>query len=204
MSDEVDLPDGDAVAAFWELARRQVGLGRLGVIVGPSPTESIPPPAWAFGDSPELADGLLAAVLNGTKTACSSGVWEYETATDAQGGTGTEALPQEGDLSIILDGRGHPRALVRTTSVRIAAFAEVDAEFARLEGEDDLSLEAWRIGHQAYFSRSQAAHGVAPVDPAVESSGFDESVQLVLEQFELRYPPRRSPSDDATADHISR
>ena len=156
------------IGEFWEVARTRVGVGRLVVITGQSP--SVPPPAWAFGDSPALADELLAAVLAGTKTATSSGVWEYE--------QGEDGFPKEGDLSIILDGRGHPRALVRTTAVRVATFAEVDAEFARAEGEDDGSLEAWRVGHAAYFSRSLAARGAA----------FDDSVSLVLERFELRFP----------------
>jgi len=169
---EFETEAGDEIAAFWELARRGVGLGRLGVIVGPSPSESVPPPAWAFGDSPKLADELLDLVLMGTKTATSSGAWEYDDEAP---------MPAEGDLSIILDGRGHPRALVRTTSVRVVPFAEVDADFAALEGEDDLSLEAWRSGHEAYFTRNLAARGAT----------FDASMPVVLEHFEVRYP--RSP-----------
>ena len=165
-----EMTHDSEIGSFWELARRSVGLGRLTVITGLSPVQDVPPPAWAFGDSPEVADDLLAAVLAGTKTATSSGVWEYE--------PGEEAVPKEGDLSIIVDGRGHPRALVRTTAVRVATFAEVDAEFARAEGEDDGSLEAWRVGHAAYFSRSLAARGAT----------FDDSVSLVLERFELRFP----------------
>ena len=122
-------PDGGEIVAFWELARKSLGLGQLLGVVGLSPEEDVAPPAWAFGDSPQFADEVLALVLAGTKTAMSSGAWEYE--------SGDGMVPQEGDLSIILDGRGHPRALVRTTAVQTLPFAEVDAEFARLEGEDD-------------------------------------------------------------------
>ena len=168
------VPDGGEIVAFWELARKSVGLGRLLGIVGLSPADDVAPPAWAFGDSPRLADELLALVLAGTKTATSSGAWEYE--------SGDEMVPQEGDLSIILDGRGHPRALVRTTAVQTLPFAEVDPEFARLEGEDDRSLQMWRVGHEAYFRRSLAARGAV----------FDTTVPLVLERFELRYPRPRS------------
>ena len=169
-----EVESGDEIAAFWELARREVGLGRLGVIVGPSPSESVPPPAWAFGDSPELADELLALVLAGAKTATSSGAWEYDDEA---------TMPAEGDLSIILDGRGHPRALVRTTTVRVVPFAEVDADFARLEGEDDLSLETWRVGHEVYFRRNLAAQGAT----------FDPARPVVLEQFEVRFPRESHP-----------
>jgi uncharacterized protein YhfF len=167
------VPDGGEIVAFWELARKSVGLGRLLGIVGLSSADDVAPPAWAFGDSPRLADELLALVLAGTKTATSSGAWEYE--------SGDEMVPQEGDLSIILDGRGHPRALVRTTAVQTLPFAEVDAEFARLEGEHDRSLQMWRVGHEANFRRSLAARGAV----------FDTTVPLVLERFELRYPHPR-------------
>ncbi|MGV8966902.1 MAG: ASCH domain-containing protein [Cellulomonas sp.] len=173
-----EVEAGDEISAFWELARRGVGLGWLGVVVGPSPSDSVPPPAWAFGDSPELADALLGLVLAGTKTATSSGAWEYDDEAP---------LPAEGDLSIILDGRGHPRALVRTTTVRVVPFAEVDAEFARREGEGDLSLEAWRTGHEAYFRRNLVARG----------GTFDPSVPIVTELFEVRFPREpHSASDD--------
>jgi len=168
-ADGTDEQAGNEILEFWELARRGVGLGWLGVVVGPSPADSVPPPAWAFGDSAGIADSLLAVVLDGAKTATSSGRWEFE---------GEESLPREGDLSIILDGRGHPRALVRTTEVRVVPFAEVDAEFARLEGEDDRSLGAWRASHRAYFTRSLADRGEVFVD----------SVPLVLERFELKFP----------------
>ena len=45
-------------------------------------------------------------------------MWDYE----AVG----ESLPEAGDLSIVLDGAGHPRALIATTDVRIVPFDEVD------------------------------------------------------------------------------
>ena len=89
---------GAEIVAFWERARSRVGLARLPVITGVSPTASVPPPAWAFGDTPRLADALLALVLTGTKTASASAAWEYE-AID-------QPLPRVGDLSIIVDGRG--------------------------------------------------------------------------------------------------
>ena len=60
------VPDGGEIVAFWEMARRSVGLGRLLGIVGLSPADDVAPPAWAFGDSPRLADRLLALVLAGT------------------------------------------------------------------------------------------------------------------------------------------
>jgi uncharacterized protein YhfF len=164
--------DGDEIAAFWQLARGRAGLGRLAVLVGAGSRATVPPPAWAFGDSPRLADELLDLVLRGVKTATTSAVWEH-----TEAGT---PLPEPGDLSIVLDGRGHPRALLRTTDVRTVRFADVDAEHAYLEGEDDRTLETWTAEHDRYFRRLAAAAGRT----------FDGDTEVLLERFEVRFPAR--------------
>ena len=69
------------------------------------------------GRTPEQADALLALVLDGTKTATASALADYEA-------TG-EPLPEVGTLGILLDGAGHPRALIETTEVGVVAFGEV-------------------------------------------------------------------------------
>ncbi len=126
----------------------------------------MPPPAWAFGGSSEEADELLQLVLEGTKTATASALWDYE----AEG----EALPEVGSLSILLDGQGHPRALINTTAVAVAPFDEVDEEHARLEGEGDRSLGHWRAAHERFFSQ-------------VSSRGFEPDMPVVLERFAVIY-----------------
>ncbi len=146
------------LAAFW----RATGLG------GPVPA------AWAFGDNAALADELLALVLDGTKTATASALWDYE-ADD-------EPMPQPDDLSILLDGAGMPRAVIRTTDVITVPFDDVDAAHAHAEGEDDRTLASWRRGHETFFRRTAAAR--AEVDPR----GFDGSMPIVLERFELVFP----------------
>jgi len=163
--------DDGELADFWAAASGHAGVGRLDVVLGETPLGVVPPPAWAFGDNPALADELLGAVLRGRKTACSTALWEFE--------AGDEPLPVVGDVSILLDGAGHPRALIRTTVVRTVAFGAVDARFAAAEGEDDGSLAAWRHGHEVYFRRRAAEAGGQP---------FDEDLPVVLEEFELRYP----------------
>ncbi|MCB7137878.1 ASCH domain-containing protein [Cellulosimicrobium marinum] len=165
------VPGGqDELAAeileFWEAARPSAGLGKLGVVIGTGVAESVPPPAWSFGDNPALADSLLEAVLSGAKTSTSSSLWEYDDQTP---------VPEKGELSILLDGEGHPRALIRTTAVDIVPFGEVDEAFAAAEGEDDGSLEAWREGHRRYFER-------------VLDREVGEDMPVVCEWFELRYP----------------
>ena len=148
--------------SFWALARRHVRMESLPGYLPSNMGELVVPPAWSFGDSPELADDLLALVLAGTKTAAASALWEFE-AED-------EPLPEVGTLSIVLDSAGHPHALLRTSDVRIVPFDQVDEEHAFLEGEGDRTVGYWRRVHHHYLT-----------------PGHDESMPVVLERFELLY-----------------
>ena len=156
------------IRAFWDLARFHAKLNTAPAYFGPTTLEVVPPPAWSFGATPEHADGLLALVLKGTKTATASSLWEFE----AEG----EALPEPGTLSIILDGHGHPRALIETTAVEVVPFDEVDEEHAYLEGEGDRSLAYWREVHERFFTE-HAAH----------DHGFSEDMPVVCERFRVVY-----------------
>ncbi|HIZ96948.1 MAG TPA: ASCH domain-containing protein [Candidatus Janibacter merdipullorum] len=150
----------DEIEAFWQRAQQHADLASVSSYTGANPLALLRPPAWAFGVTPELADELLALVLAGTKTATASALWDYE----AEG----EDLPSEGTLGIVVDGSGHPRALVVTTRVRTVLFDEVDAEHAYAEGEGDRSLANWRRVHEDFFTE-HAAHdrGFAPDMPVV-------------------------------------
>jgi uncharacterized protein YhfF len=181
MSDQThDAPpvedDGAAeeILAFWEVARVRAGVVRLVSVTGPDVHGSLVPPVWSFGDNPELADQLLGLVLDGVKTGTSTALAELELAD--------EPLPVKGDLSIVLDGRGRPGALIRTTAVATVPFGEVDAEFAAAEGEDDRSLASWRTEHERYWRRV--------LEPLGEE--FAVHMPVVTERFELLYP---RPSD---------
>nr|WP_281044488.1 ASCH domain-containing protein [Sanguibacter keddieii] len=124
--------------------------------------------AWSFGDNPEQADRLLELVLAGTKTATSSALSEYDD-EDAP-------LPKAGDLSIVVDGAGHPKALIRTTEVEVVPFGEVSEELAAAEGEGDRTLASWRADHAEFFRR---VLGIETVP---------EDFMVVTERFELLYP----------------
>lgn len=161
--------DGSSmIDAFWRVARMRAKLNPTGYYTGERPLESVPPPAWAFGATPEQADELLGLVLSGAKTATAEALWDYEAAG--------EELPTQGALGIVTDGRGVPRALVITTEVEIVPFDEVSAEHAYLEGEGDRSLATWREVHQQLFT-DHAAHG----------RGFTRDMPVVLQRFAVLY-----------------
>lgn len=125
------------------------------------------PEAW--GDNPEMADELGALIAAGTKTATCSALWEWQ----AEG----ESPPEAGTVTVVVDGRGEPLCIVETVEVTIRRYNEVDADFARQEGEGDLSLQYWREAHRRFFSRS-----LSKIDRK-----FSEEMPLVCERFRLIY-----------------
>lgn len=159
----------DEIDAFWTASRHQTRTNPVPAYLGTYSGEALAPPAWAFGATPEQADELIALVLDGTKTATASAQWDYE----HEG----EQIPQVGDLSIVLDGSEHPRALIEVTQVDVVAFDEVSEEHAFLEGEGDRSLDHWRTVHERFFT-GHASH----------DRGFASSMPVVLERLRLLYP----------------
>lgn len=115
---------------------------------------------FSFGDSPALADELLALVLAGKKTATCGAVRDY--------GVGKEAMPEVGRRDVVLDGAGKPAAAIETISLEVRRFGDVPEDFALAEGEGDFA--AWRSGHIAYFERN---------------GGWSEDLELVCERFKL-------------------
>jgi uncharacterized protein YhfF len=122
-----------------------------------------------WGDSPEMADELGALIAAGTKTATCSALWEWQAEA--------ESPPETGTITIVVDGRGEPLCIVETTEVTLSKYNEVDADFARVEGEGDLSLAYWREAHRRFFSRSLSKIG----------REFSEHMPLVCERFQLIY-----------------
>ncbi|MBP3884042.1 MAG: ASCH domain-containing protein [Olsenella sp.] len=122
--------------------------------------------AWAFGGAP---DKLAALVVDGTKTATCSSLEMLS----LEG----ESVPQPGDYSVILDSAGEAVCIIRTTRAYVEAFDHVSAEHAFREGEGDRSLGYWRRVHMEYFTEELGAVGLS----------FDESSELVCEEFELAY-----------------
>ena len=147
--------DRDAVVAgFWRSFVEATGIDG-------------PYTAWAFGNDPEMADELGLLVRDGPKRATTSLLSWYE--------DDDEPMPKVGDLGMVLDGRGDPFCVIRTTEVEVRAFGLVDEVFARVEGEGDGSLRHWREAHIRFFaSEGRPVHDDTPV---------------VLETFELLWSP---------------
>lgn len=153
------------VNQFWENARQGAWLNPIQEWIGPRVIGTVPPAAWAFGETPEVADTMADAVLAGTKTTHTSLLWQYEL-DDAP-------LPAKGDLGIVLDGSDEPRALILTTNVRVAPFDEVDEEHALGEAS---GLAEWRrIHEESARATDDGQHPFAPDMP------------VVLERIEVLY-----------------
>jgi uncharacterized protein YhfF len=154
MTDEI-------VKAYWEQF--------LSTLAQDSPYRRRAYSKGGYGDSPQLADELIQLVLIGRKTATCSSLWVKEVEGNP--------LPEVGHLWVELDGEGNPVCITETTEVTIRKYNEVDADFARAEGEGDLSLNYWREAHRRYFSRILQRIG----------KEFSEDMPLVCERFRVIY-----------------
>ena len=132
------------------------------------------PDAFGFGGEAALADELGALVLAGKKRATTSLPVEFTSMN--------EPLPKPGDLSIILDGRGGPVAIIERISVELVPFQAVSEEYAACEGEGDGSLRYWRDAHTWYFNKVCSRLGGC----------LAEDTPVLCQRFRLVWP---APSD---------
>ena len=142
---------------------------RRAIASGAVPAGTPVPEAWHFGDTRELADELLELVVHGPKRATAGAVAHYE----ADG----EPLPEVGDLSVVTTFDGVPRALLRTTEVRVGPLSSVDDAFAWDEGEGDRTRDDWLRAHTAFFERVLPTIGVP----------FHPDLATVFSRFDVLY-----------------
>ena len=115
----------ESVDAFWQRYLR--------TLPPEHPHRHVRADAFAFGDSPRLANELAALGQTGRKRATASLPVEFTTER--------LPLPLPGDVSIVTHSDGTPPA------------------FAADEGEGDGTLAWWRAAHRKYFSRVCARLG---------------------------------------------
>lgn len=157
--------DLESATALWEAYLA----AHPGVATGPE--DAALPDVMHFGDSPGLADELVALVTDGPKRATAGLVAEFAAESDP--------LPRIGGHWIACDGSGRPRVVLRSTELRVGPLISVDAEFAWDEGEDDRTLASWLEGHRRYFRRSCGRLGLE----------FTDQLEVVFERFAVVWPP---------------
>ena len=156
------LPPIDAgqVAEFW---KRFVASG---AVDRSTPLPSVVEP---FGDSAELADELIALVVDGPKRATAGALADYEREQ--------ADLPAVGGLSIATDGRAGPGpSCARPT----CASARCRRSTTRSRGTKAKVIAlgvSWLDDHERYFRRNLPTVGLE----------FDPDMPTVFERFEVLY-----------------
>lgn len=124
------------------------------------------PSSFYYGDNKKVADECAGLVINKIKQATSPSMWWFE--------KNNEPLPQAGDLAIVTDWDGNPKAIVKTIRIEIVRFKDISPEYARIEGEGDGSLAYWKKEHWNYYANEMKAFGEYPT----------EEMEIVCEYFE--------------------
>ncbi|MCP9991759.1 ASCH domain-containing protein [Streptomyces albogriseolus] len=131
---------------------------------------SLPRAEFAFPGP--LRDRLVAAILDGSKTATAALVAEYE----HEG----EPLPEVGDRSVVVDSDDRPVAVVEVTGVRVVPLARVDLAHAVDEGEGYTGVAEWRAAHERFWGSAQMRAALEDPDLVV-----DDATPVVLERFRV-------------------
>ncbi|WP_066399375.1 ASCH domain-containing protein [Cytobacillus eiseniae] len=121
--------------------------------------------AFQFGAS---ADWLADLVIDGKKTATTSGYVFYELEK--------EAIPQASEYYIVLNGHDKPVAVIEIQSVEVVPMNEVTEEFALAEGEGDYQF--WWDAHEKFFTELLQEYHLE----------FSPSMLVVCERFKKVYP----------------
>jgi uncharacterized protein YhfF len=125
--------------------------------------------SWHFCDNEEDANNLAELVKQGIKRATTGLYYLYEIEGDT--------LPKDGDLNIIIDWQGKAQCIIETKKVTILPFENVTEEFAKIEGEGDMSLKYWQEVHINAFNRHLKNYKMK----------FSKDMLVVCEEFETVY-----------------
>lgn len=128
---------------------------------------------YAFGRGEKMANELATLVLSGEKCGTTSLHQLYELEN--------EKIPQVGEVSVILDGSGHPTSVIKNIKIEVLKFKEITKQHAFIEGEGDKSLDYWRRAHKDFFTKR---------DQEIKEINFDEDSLVVFETFEVIYKRR--------------
>ena len=138
----------------------------------------------AFGAGAEMATELADLTVAGIKRATAGMVCQF-----AAGG---EAPPVLGGYVVLLDGADRPRAIWRTTELRIGPLNSVDERFAWDEGEGERTREWWLSAHVSFFGPRALALGIQ----------MNDEIETVFERFEIVWPPEIADAGRPRGDAI--
>ena len=124
----------------------------------------------AFGDGPQMATELAELTVAGIKRATAGLVRQF--------GPGGEAPPVAGGYVVLLEGTDQPRAIWRTTEIRVGPLNSVDERFAWDEGEGERTREWWLAAHRRFFGRQAA----------VQDFHMHDEIETVFERFTVVWP----------------
>ncbi|ANW21713.1 ASCH domain-containing protein [Streptomyces clavuligerus] len=134
-------------------------------------------PRSEFGFPGPLRDRLVAAILDGAKTATTGLLADY-TWDD-------EPLPEAGDHSAVLDSEDRPVAVIEVTEVRVVPLGEVDFAHVADEGEGHATVAQWRTEHERFWNGADLRR--LREESGLSADGFtvDDTTSVVLERFRL-------------------
>ena len=122
-----------------------------------------------MGSTPVQAEQNLKLVLKGTKRSVTHSLLGIQYRR--------ETLPKIGDFTILTDWEGEARCIVRTVAVHLKPFFSISPAYAKMEGEGNGTLEAWKKSHWDLFAEELKAYGRTP----------HESMIVVCEVFDKVY-----------------
>jgi uncharacterized protein YhfF len=132
--------------AFWQ--------DYLATLPADAKQHVLPYAVWSFADTPEAATTVGHLVRQGIKTTTSSLMWGMEHIG--------EALPDVGEIAVVVDGEGEPLCVIEVTAIEIKPFNAIDEQFAFDYGEGERTLADWRRDNWDYLARWCAEIGRVP------------------------------------------
>lgn len=127
-----------------------------------------------FGLPGELRDRLVAAILTGEKTATTGLLVEWE--------LDSAPLPRPGERMLVVDSSEVAVAVIELEDVRVVRLADVDISTTKAEGEGFVSVEEWRLAHEAFWNSYSDELRSRLGDP---SWRLVDDTPVVVERFRL-------------------
>jgi len=124
------------------------------------------PPSFFFCNNKKDADQCADLVVKKIKQATSPSVWWFT--------KNKEPFPKIGDLAIVTNWIGEPKAIIRTTKIELIKFKDISERYAFIEGEGDKSLEYWKKVHWDYYKNEMKEFNESPC----------ENMEIVCEYLE--------------------